>query len=289
MTLLGTPTLTRDPKKTNRGSRLSWLDKGVIAAAVLILALAAIGPVMAPEDIYRSDIAKALLPPDGTHLLGTDDQGRDVLWRIVAGTQVTVFSAILVVASFSLIAIIVALAASLGPKWIDEVLMRTTDVALAVPAMVLGLGIAAALGPSLQSAVIAMIISGWPMSARLLRSVIRQTMTLPYVEGAKALGVSTPRLMLRHVLPNSIDVLLVKWAGDIGQTILVIAGLSFIGLGAQAPSAEWGAMVAGAKGYVATAWWAAIYPGIAIAITAAVFGLLGDTLQAKISNEGTKA
>jgi peptide/nickel transport system permease protein len=110
---------------------------------------------------------------------------------------------------------------------------------------------------------------------------MRETMSLPFVEGARTLGVSNQRMMVRHVLPNSLPALWVKWAGDIGNTVLVIGGLSFIGAGAQPPSAEWGAMVAGAKGFVSTAWWVALFPGLAIALTTAAFGLLGDMFHVR--------
>jgi peptide/nickel transport system permease protein len=175
----------------------------------------------------------------------------------------------------------VATAATVGGRWTDETLMRATDITLALPGAVVALGFAAALGPSLRSAIIAMILVGWPPTARLLRGVMRETTALPFVDGARVLGVSRVRLTVRHILANSTDVLVVKWAADIGFTILVLAGLSFIGVGAQPPSAEWGAMVAEAKRYITTAWWAALIPGIAIAITAATFGLLGDLLQVR--------
>jgi len=159
--------------------------------------------------------------------------------------------------------------------------MRLTDTVLALPGMLVALGFAAALGPSLRSAIIAMILVGWPATARLLRGIMRETMAMPYVDSARVLGVSKFRLMVFHVLPNSLDVLIVKWAADIGFTILVLGGLSFIGVGAQPPSAEWGAMVAQAKAYITTAWWAALFPGFAIALTAAAFGLFGEILQVR--------
>jgi peptide/nickel transport system permease protein len=124
-----------------------------------------------------------------------------------------------------------------------------------------------------------MILAGWTISARLLRVIMRQTMELPFVNGARVVGVSAPRLMIRHVLPESLDNLLVKWTADIGSTIVALSALSFIGVGAQPPSAEWGAMIAAAQGYIANAWWAVAAPGVAIVVTASAFGLLGDILQ----------
>src|SRR5699024_2457293 len=129
--------------------------------------------------------------------------------------------------------------ASVGGKFIDDVLMRATDIVFALPVMVVGLGFAAALGPSLKSAIVAMILVGWPYSARVLRSVTRQTMVMPFIEGATVLGMSKSRMMLRHVLPNSLDIMLIKWASDVGLAVMLLSSLSFLGVGAQAPSAEW--------------------------------------------------
>ncbi|MCE4027627.1 MULTISPECIES: ABC transporter permease [unclassified Microbacterium] len=251
---------------------------------VLLLLLAIVGPLIAPYDaVYRSDILNALQAPSAAHWFGTDEQGRDVFWRIIAGAQSSLLSSVIIVTGFSVIGILVATLATLGGKWADEVLMRVVDAALAFPPIIFALGVAAALGPSLNSAVIAMILTGWPVTARVLRGVMKETMAQPFVENARVLGVSRTRLMLHHVIPNSLDVLVVKWAGDIGNTILILGGLSFVGVGAQPPSAEWGAMVTSAKGIIATAPWAAFAPGLAIAITAVAFGLLGDILQVRFN------
>jgi peptide/nickel transport system permease protein len=248
---------------------------------VLIVAMAIIGPLIAPDSIYESDILHALEPPSPAHWFGTDDQGRDVGWRVVAGSRDSLMSSMLIVVGYSIVGVLVATLATVGGRWVDEGLMRGTDITLALPGMVVALGFAAALGPSLKSAIIALILVGWPQTARLLRGIMHETMAMPYVDGARVLGVSPFRLMRIHVMPNSLDVLIVKWAADIGFTILVLSGLSFIGVAAQPPSAEWGAMVSEAKGYITTAWWAAVVPGFAIALTAAAFGLLGDMLQVR--------
>lgn len=255
------------------------LELLVGALICLLVGTAIFGPFIAPESVYESHILQSLEPPSAAHWLGTDDQGRDILWRVIVGSRESLLSSMPVVAGYSIIGIAIACLAAVGGRWVDEVLMRFTDIMLALPSMLVALGFAAALGPSLRSAVIALILAGWPASARLLRGIMHETMTMPYIQGAKVLGVSKTRLMLRHVLPNSLDVLIVKWAADIGFTILVLSGLSFIGVGAQPPSPEWGAMVAEARGYITTAWWAALVPGLAIALTATVFGFLGDILQ----------
>jgi peptide/nickel transport system permease protein len=257
------------------------LDLLVGALICLLIGTAVIGPFIAPAATGDSHILDALEAPSAAHWFGTDDQGRDILWRVIVGSRESLLSSMLVVAGYSTIGIIVACFAAIGGRWVDEVLMRFTDIVLALPSLLVALGFAAALGPSLRSAIIALILAGWPASARLLRGIMHETMTMPYIHGARVLGVSRTRLMVHHVLPNSLDVLIVKWAADIGFTILVLSGLSFIGVGAQPPSPEWGAMIAEARGYITTAWWAALIPGLAIAITATAFGLLGDMLQVR--------
>lgn len=277
-----TPSVARaETRETRKRLKLSLLEVIVGALVCLIVGTALVGPLIAPASIYESNILNALEKPGAAHWLGTDDQGRDVFWRIIAGSRESLLSAMLIVAGYSSIGVLVATVAAVGGRWVDEALMRLTDTVLALPGMLVALGFAAALGPSLRSAIIAMILVGWPATARLLRGIMRETMAMPYVDSARVLGVSKFRLMIFHVLPNSLDVLIVKWAADIGFTILVLGGLSFIGVGAQPPSAEWGAMVAQAKAYITTAWWAALFPGFAIALTAAAFGLFGEILQVR--------
>ena len=271
---------TSRPKAT-RALALSPLEGFVLALLLLLLAMVAAGPVLAPDTVYTSDIVNSLQPPRAEHWLGTDDQGRDVFWRVVGGARATLLSALLVVTLYSMIGVAVATIAAAGPRWLDETLMRITDLGMALPSMIVALGLAAALGASLQSAIIAMSLTGWPITARILRAVIRQTSEAQFVSGAQVLGVSKWRLMTRHVLPNSLDVLIVKWASDVSTTVLVLAGLSFIGVGAQPPSAEWGAMIAAGRSYVATAWWTVVAPGVAVAVTSIAFGLLGDIIQVR--------
>lgn len=267
--------------KPARKSRFSPYELTVFSVVAALVLLAAVGPFLAPGSIYTSNMLETLMPPSSEHWLGTDDQGRDIFWRLVAGSQLSLFATVLVVFLYSLIGIAVATLATVGPRWLDELLMRITDIGLSLPGLVVALGIATVLGPSLQSGIIALALTGWPMTARILRTTMRQTMEQPFVEGARILGVSRTRLMLKHVLPNSIDVLIVKWAGDISFTMLILAGLSFIGVGAQPPSPEWGAMISGARGYMSIAWWAVAAPGAAIVINAVAFALLADILQVR--------
>ncbi|WP_427008613.1 ABC transporter permease [Pseudarthrobacter sp. H2] len=266
-------------------TQIRGVDRVVAIMAFLLLLLAVVGPYLTPYDILDSNIAAASQPPDGTHWLGTDEQGRDVFSRVLAGARYSILGSVVVVVGFSIIGVLVAAIATIGGPVVDEILMRLTDAGLAVPSMVLSLALSAAMGPSLNSAMIAMIATGWPYTARLLRTIMRETMVLPFVEGALIMGVSRRRLMVKHVIPNSLDILIVKWAGDIGNTILVLGALSFLGVGAQPPSAEWGAMIASAQAYMSTSWWAAFAPGMAITITAVTFGLLGESLQVRLNPE----
>lgn len=254
------------------------LDIVVAALVLMLLLIMIIGPFFAP-DVYQSDILNALEAPSRAHPFGTDEQGRDVLWRIVVGAQVTLPAAFVIILLYGSIGSAIAILAAFGPRWLDEALMRITDVALSFPSLVFALAVAAVLGPSTRSTIIALAVTGWPLTTRLLRGTIRQTMALPFVEGATALGVSRLRLMMVHIIPNAVPPLLIKWAGDVGTTVLAISGLSFIGAGAQPPSPEWGAMVSSAQGSMSHAWWAAFFPGMVIAITATIFGLLGDILH----------
>lgn len=272
---------TISPVPSRRGARFTAYEWGVFGAVGALLLLALVGPMLAPDSIYTSNMVMTLMPPSTSNWLGTDDQGRDIFWRLIAGAQLSLFSTILVVALYSTIGMVVATLATLGPRWLDELLMRLTDIGMSLPGLVVALGIATVLGPSLQSGIIALAVTGWPMTARILRTTMRQTMEQPFVEGARVLGVSPLRLMLKHVLPNSIDVLIVKWAGDISFTMLILAGLSFIGVGAQPPSPEWGAMISGARSYMSIAWWAVAAPGAAIVINAVAFALLADILQVR--------
>lgn len=273
--------LSTSPAPARRGRRFSIYELSVFGVVAALLLVALVGPFIAPASIYTSDMVMTLMPPSATNWLGTDDQGRDIFWRLIAGAQLSLFSSILVVALYSAIGMVVATLATIGPSWVDELLMRITDIGMSLPGLVVALGIATVLGPSLQSGIIALALTGWPMTARILRTTMRQTMEQPFVEGARVLGVSPLRLMLKHVLPNSIDVLIIKWAGDISFTMLILAGLSFIGVGAQPPSPEWGAMISSARSYMAIAWWAVAAPGAAIVINAVAFALLADILQVR--------
>lgn len=257
------------------GFLLDVLGLTIVGVVVLVVAF---GPLLAP-DVNTSHILESREGPGAGHWLGTDDQGRDVLWRIIVGARTTVLAAVAIVALYSVIGIVIATVAVTAPRWIGDIIMRFVDVMQAFPSLIFALLIAALMGPSLTSAIVALGATGWVITARLLAGIMRETYQEPYIEAARVLGVSGPRILIRHVLPNALPTLWVKWAGDLGTTIILIGSMSFIGAGAQPPSAEWGAMVIAAKGYVATGWWASLFPGLAIAITSMGFALVGDLVH----------
>lgn len=279
MTALLSP-LTRGPLRTKK-RRSPLIERIALVVVGLVVLIAFIGPIIAPYDGYRVDLAQALKAPSAEHWLGTDLNGRDVLSRILIGAQTTLAATGIVLVVTIIIGVIVGTIAALGGRVVDEVLMRITDIGLALPSIILALGFAVALGPGLESAIIAMAATWWPGYARLMRSIVRETRQQEYVEAAQALGVSRWRLVTKHILPNSLDPLSVQVTLDVAAVMLVISGLSFIGVGAQVPSAEWGAMIAAASDNVINGWWSLVFPGLALAITAIAFNLAGDWLRVK--------
>lgn len=258
------------------------IDRFAIGATGLLVLVALIGPVIAPYDPYLAVPADALLPPSAVHWMGTDDAGRDVLSRLLVGAGPTLVAAILVVLATTIIGVGVAAFAAIAPRAVDQVIMRICDIFMALPAMVLALGIAAALSPSLASVVVAMVIAMWPGTTRLVRGVLRETMSSAYVESARVTGGRPLGTMFRHVLPNSLDAVYVQASMEISGTIVMMAGLAYLGVGAPPPSADWGSMVAQGREYITTAWWVTTFPGLAITLAAVAFGLLGDAIRVRL-------
>ena len=258
-----------------------WPERIALAVVVLAVFVAVFGPLLAPLDPYRVAQSDAFQPPGPGHWLGTDALGRDVGSRLLAGAQTTLLSAFVVVAVAAVVGTAVGTAAAVAGGWVEEVLMRICDVALSLPSIVLALGLAAVLGADTRSAVIALCLTWWPGYARLVRGVVRETLHSDFVAAARVLGVRTPRLVGRHLLPNSLDTLYVQTTLDVAAVTLVVSGLSFVGVGAQPPSAEWGAMIAESRGYVTTAWWTVALPGAAVAVVAIAFQLVGDAVRVR--------
>lgn len=264
-----------------RSKHGSWLELLAVGIAAVVIVLAVIGPWVAPQSPYRVDLGQASMPPSSAHWFGTDVNGRDVLSRILTGARETMTATFIVLAVATVLGVAIGTAAALGGRVVDEVLMRICDIGLSLPSIILALGLAASIGPSLAAAVIAMCLTWWPGYARLVRTVVRQNRDAEYILAARSLGVGRARLIFRHLLPNSLPVMVVQVTLDVSAVMLVISGLSFVGVGAQVPSAEWGAMIAASVDNISSAWWALLFPGLAIAITAIAFNLAGDWLRVR--------
>lgn len=252
------------------------------ALAVLLVLVALLAPVIAPHPADAGSATHpelALAKPSGEHLLGTDQLGRDILTRVLYGarTSLRIAGSVLVLAV--LIGVPLGLVAGYVGGWLDDVIMRVTDVFLAFPALLLSLALAAVLSPSVGNATIAIAATWWPWYARLARGSAVAIRDRGYVEAARALGVSRRRILARHVLPNATTPVLVQASLDVGGVIITAAALSFLGLGAQDPTAEWGLMVSQGQGLLATNWWFPVAPGVAIVLAALAFNLLGDGLR----------
>lgn len=258
---------------------LSVGDRFIFLFIFVILFVAVFGTSLAPYDPYYVNLKDSLLPPSSEHWFGTDVNGRDLYSRILVGASSSLLSTLAVIMFAALVGILLGTLSALGPRWLDELIMRISDVALAFPALILSLGFAAALGPSLRSAVIALALTWWPGYARLVRTFVLDVKHREYVDAAKVLGVSKARLIFKHILPNALINLYVQVTIDVSAVLLVISGLSFIGIGAQAPSAEWGALVADGRNYILAGWWTVMIPGAVICVTAILFNLAGDALR----------
>ena len=250
-----------------------------LSIVVLLLLVAAFAPLIAPFDPIAQALDKRLLPPSSTNWFGTDALGRDIFSRVVFGTRVTLVIVLLVVVTVGPIGLLIGCAAGYLGGWVDTVLMRITDVFLAFPRLVLALAFVAALGPGLENAVIAIAFTAWPPYARVARAetlVIRKT---DYIAAIRLQGASQARIVWRHVVPMCMPSLIVRTTLDMAGIILTAAGLGFLGLGAQPPIPEWGAMISAGREQIFDQWWVATFPGLAICVVALGFNLLGDGLR----------
>jgi peptide/nickel transport system permease protein len=259
-----------------------WIGGTMVA---LTMAAATVGPAVVPRDPLAVDLDVALQPPSSQFWLGTDEVGRDIFSRCLAGVRLSIRAAIVVNTVAVVLGLLVGGAAGYAGGRLDSVLMRVTDMFLAFPALVLALAIAAALGPGLDNAVLAIAAVWWPWYARLVRAQTLGVMGAPYVEAARALGMSPGRLLLGHVLPGTIAPVLVKASMDFGHVILATAGLNFIGLGAKPPTPELGAMISQGQRYLLDYWWLPTAPGLVILFTTFGMNLLGDALRDHLDPE----
>jgi peptide/nickel transport system permease protein len=260
-----------------RQNRLALLGLGIV---LLLVVVAAFAPWIATHDPYEQNLAQRLLPPGAAgHWLGTDEFGRDIFSRIVYGARITLVIVVLVAAIAAPIGLVVGTASGYLGGWVDAVLMRVTDVFLAFPSLILALAFVAALGPGIENAIIAIALTSWPPYARIARAETLTIRNSDYIAVARMQGAGTWRILLGHVMPLCVASVIVRVTLDMAGIILTAAGLGFLGLGAQPPMAEWGAMISAGRRYVLDQWWVATIPGIAIILVSLAFNLLGDGLR----------
>jgi peptide/nickel transport system permease protein len=251
---------------------------GVVLIA-LFLFLVVFGSVLAPHDPIQPNVALKLQPPSSTYWFGTDELGRDVFSRVLSGAKYSLGIAFIILSIAVVVGTLVGLIAGYVGGLVDELLMRLTDLFLAFPALVLAMAIAATLGRNLQNTVIALTVVYWPWYARLVRGQVLWLKEREFIEAARAIGASPWRIVGRHILPNTLAVIIVQLTLDVGYAVLATSGLSFLGLGAQPPTPEWGTMIAGARTFFRDAWWYMTFPGLALTLTVLGFNLLGDGLR----------
>lgn len=271
-----TPTIRIQKVRKNRTKRM-FIIFSILATALLICSI--IAPLLCPYDPYAQDLSKSLQPPSAEHWLGTDRYGRDLLSRVIIGSQTSIYSTLILVAFMTVVGTVLGILAGLYGGILDTIIMRISDIFLAFPGLVFALAVAGALGGGVQNAIIALAAVGWPKFARLARSQTLAQKKQQYMDAARLSGNGTFKIIIWHLLPNIIGPIIVTAVLDIGTSMMEIAGLSYLGLGAMPPVAEWGSMMSGAREFIQTAPWVAFAPGIAIFISVVIFNMFGDTVR----------
>ena len=254
---------------------------GTAGACIVLLAVivALLAPQIAPYDPYQQHLTETLRPPSAKHWLGQDDLGRDILSRIIYGTRISLKVGFLTVGISALFGMLIGGVAGYLGGWVDEILMRITDILLAFPGILLAIGIMAILGPSFNNVLIALSLVGWKSYARLVRGEVLKEKEREYVQAARALGFSRLRIIFFHLLPNTFNSVLVMATLGIASMIIAEAGLSFLGLGTQPPTPSWGSMLSEGRQYLLEAPHLTTFPGLAIMILVLGFSFLGDALR----------
>jgi peptide/nickel transport system permease protein len=250
---------------------------GFVIIVVLILT-ALTAPIVAPDDPVAIS-RQVLKPPSATHLMGTDNLGRDIFSRVVYGTRISLQMGFIAVAIAATLGTAIGVVGGSYGGWVDSVLMRLVDALMAVPGILLALTVAAMLGSGLHNAMIAVGVAWIPSFARIVRASVLQVKAMPYVEAARSVGSGSFRLIWRHILPNALTPVLVLSSLGVGTAILIGAALSFLGVGARPPTAEWGIMLADGRQFMRSAWWIMSFPGLAITVAVLAANLLGDGLR----------
>ena len=259
----------------------------ILAAALLLVAIFA--DKIVPYDPYAQDLSKSLLPPSAEHWMGTDRYGRDMFSRVVVGAQTSIFSTLALVGVISVFGTAVGTLCGYYGGAMDSVVMRISDVCLAFPGLVFALAIAAMLGGGVGNAVLALAAISWPKYARVARSQTRALKSSGFVAAARLSGDSSMQMILRHILPNILGPILVTAMLDIGTMMMELAGLSFLNLGAQPPTAEWGNMMSGGRSMLQTYPWLVLSPGFAIFLSVVIFNHLGDTVRDYMDPKNSRA
>ena len=261
---------------------------GLVIITLLIL-MAVFAPLIASDPPNQQNLANRLMAPGvGGHLLGTDELGRDIWSRIVYGSRVTLQVVALVALTAPVFGLVVGTVAGTIGGWTDRVLMRITDIFLAFPRLILALAFVAALGPGIVNAIFAIALTAWPPYARVARAETLSVRRADYIAAARLQGAGTLRIITGHIMPMCLSSVIIRVTLDMAGIILTAAGLGFLGLGAQPPLAEWGAMISTGRQYLLSNWWVATMPGLAILIVSLGFNLLGDSLRDVLDPRGAQ-
>ena len=272
--------------KKNR-IRMKLIVFAGLAAALLLITIFA--KYICPYDPYAQDLTQAMQPPSAAHLMGTDTYGRDMLSRVLIGAQTSISSTFALVAIITVFGTVVGIFCGYYGGIVDSVMMRISDVCLAFPGLVFAMAVAAILDGGVRNAVIALALINWPKYSRITRGQTLSIKNLPYMQASQLAGDSVLQMIFRHVLPNIAGPILVTSMMDIGTMMMEIAGLSFLGLGAQPPVAEWGSMMSSGRSMLQTYPWIVLSPGLAIFVSVVIFNLLGDTIRDYMDPKNTRS
>jgi peptide/nickel transport system permease protein len=257
----------------------SWLNVLGAAIVLLVVFVAVFGPAIAPHDPNHIDLLNVLKRPSAAYPFGTDNLGHDMLSRVLAGARISLVVAVIILSLSVTFGTLLGIVSGLVGGLVDELIQRVTDLFLAFPAFILAAAIAATLGPSLYHTVLALAVVFWPWYTRLARGQVLSLREREFVLASRVAGGGTRWIAIRHLLVNILPIIVVQVSLDVGYAMLATSALSFLGLGAQPPTPEWGALITDGRSFIQTAWWWPTFPGLALAITVLGFNLLGDGLR----------
>jgi len=258
------------------------LDYCAFVIVGIFLFGAIFGSFVTPYPIDTVELSQRLNPPSRTHIMGTDEFGRDIFSRVIAGSRISLYASVFILTFSVLIGFAIGSVSALSSRPIDNILMRMTDIFLAFPSLILAIAISAMLGPNLQNGLIALCIVYWPWYARLIRGQILHLKELDFIMAAKSVGANSWQLIIRELLPNVLPSIITQVSLDFSSVILITSALSFVGAGAQPPTPEWGAMLLTGRQFIREAWWVMTFPGLALTVTSMGFNFLGDILHTRL-------